>query len=103
MNYCASVVLTTPTPVPSLKKSKSAIEVEDVGCESECQNGGECRNGGCVCLAGYTGDQCQIDPDSDSSMFTFFLLTCLLALGAGIFYACGAQLKAKASQLLQQS
>lgn len=72
------------------------MESEEQGCEGECQNGGECRNGECVCLAGYAGDLCEVDPQGGSGWFTYFVLLCLIGLGAAIFYAFGANLKAQA-------
>lgn len=38
----------------------SVISAADSACYGQCQNGGICQNGACVCPPGYSGANCEI-------------------------------------------
>ena len=40
----------------------TVIGGDDVGCLGQCQNGGICQRGECVCPEGYTGSNCEYVP-----------------------------------------
>ena len=40
----------------------TVIGGDDIGCLGQCQNGGICQRGECVCPEGYTGSNCEYVP-----------------------------------------
>ena len=49
---------TYPCPNSGVCKSDNKCE-----CIEECQNGGYCQAGTCICLSGYHGDTCELCPE----------------------------------------
>ncbi|CAD6197402.1 unnamed protein product [Caenorhabditis auriculariae] len=51
--------VTTPSPSSRQHKSGEGTAATTTACESNCNNRGECVDGKCKCVGGYTGDACE--------------------------------------------
>lgn len=55
-------------------------------CSGKCQNGGQCFNGGCICLPGFTGDFCETKPGKKVPWLLILLGLLAAGLLAGVIY-----------------
>ena len=55
-------------------------------CMSKCQNGGQCFNGQCICIDGYTGEFCENEPGNKAPVGLILLGILAAGLLAAVIY-----------------
>ena len=56
-------------------------------CGGICKNGGQCRNGECLCRDGFEGAFCDEEEESvNAELIFFFFITLILVVAALLFW-----------------
>ena len=71
----------------SAAESLAALRTAKEGCGgASCQNGGQCRNGECVCRDGFEGQFCESKEEGVAAELIWFLIIGIILVLAVLLY-----------------
>ena len=73
----------------------AAIKQAREGCGGICKNGGQCRNGECLCRDGWEGRFCDEEEESISAELLWFGIITLILVAAFVLFYWGHAIRKK--------
>ncbi len=85
----------------SSAETMAMLKEQREGCGGVCSNGGQCRNGECVCRSGWEGQFCDEEEEGVAAeLIWFFIITVILVI-AFVIWKQGEWLKKKLADYQQ--